>query len=381
MKKILVFDPIITGHHLEYIWHIYSYICSCDSLNAVFILNPCFKEKNTYFPMTENERIKFVYVDNDVYDKIKDFWSLKSAFYRCKILNYYIKEFFPDFTILITLFSFFPFLPFLKKRGKIRGIVYSLYTRKKISSISALMHKCFYYETVYNSAIDKVFLLNDQSSVFYLEKKYKTNKFYFLPDPFLPLSDSDNMKIHESDELNKLDKNVAKRYIHFGSMAYRKGSIDILDAFLQYDGELRISLILLGKIVDEIKDAFYEKINLLSLKENVELFVKDSFCSYKMIEVAIQMSDYILMPYHNVSQSSGMLGYASFYNKAVIGPNDGLIGELIEQYALGYTLDVVSATSLLNIIQITSKEETISINGNKYLENNTPNIFSKILLG
>lgn len=43
------------------------------------------------------------------------------------------------------------------------------------------------------------------------------------------------------------------------------------------------------------------------------------------------------MPYHLTSLSSGVFGYAAVFNKPVIGPDNGLIGKLIQKYELGIT--------------------------------------------
>lgn len=380
MKKILLFDPELSGHHLEYLWHLYSYLRKQEDREAIFVVHPSFQERNRFFSMPDLPHIRFVSLNEALYRKINVFWSLKSAYWKCKILNHYLKEYNPDYTVLITLFSFFPFIPFLSGKSKIRGIVYSIYLRKKLSFASRLMHRCFFYEMSRKRSMDKIFLLNDTSSAWQMNVCYSSQKYLPLPDPFLVPPASDIGVENDLISLCQFDTEVARRYIHFGSMSRRKGTLVVLEAFLAYSGVSKISLVLLGKVADEIQTEFYTKVALLEKKTNVELFFKDAFCSYAAIGSAMPACDYILMPYYNTSQSSGMLGYAAFYNKPVIGPVEGLIGELIQKYGLGYTLPAISSASLSEVLSDTISKEPPCINGVHYLADNSADNFAQLLL-
>ena len=48
------------------------------------------------------------------------------------------------------------------------------------------------------------------------------------------------------------------------------------------------------------------------------------------------------MPYQITKLSSGVLGYAAVFRKPVIGPSDGLIGNLIRENGLGKCLPFIS---------------------------------------
>lgn len=379
MKKILVFDPDISGHHLEYLWHLYVYFQKESQVEVTFVVHPAFRERNRFFPMPEKKHIRFVCLEEAQHRPIDVFWSWKSAYLKCRMLNRYIKRYQPDYTILITLFSFFPFIPFLSGKSRIRGIVYSIYLRKTLPWASRLMHRCFFRQMARKSNLDKVFLLNDAVSAKRVNALYGSRKFLPLPDPFLVPAESASAAAVDGIAPEELDACVAKRYIHFGSMSRRKGTLAVLDAFLAYRGPVKISLVLLGKVGSEIRDDFYRKIALLQPQANVELFVRDAFCSYTAIGSVMPYCDYILMPYTHASQSSGMLGYAAFYNKPVIGPRDGLIGELIVRYALGYTLKAVSPACLAETILHTATTPSLAIRGERYLSDNSAQSFSKLL--
>lgn len=380
MKKILVFDPDISGHHLEYLWHLYTYLQKEEQMEAIFVLHPKFREKNRFFPMPEKPAIRFVYLEESQHRPIDIFWSWKSAYLKCKMLNRYIKRYQPDYTVLITLFSFFPFIPLLAGKSRIRGVVYSIYLRNTLSFTSRLMHRCFFYEMAHKTNLDKVFLLNDAASADRINALYHSRKFLPLPDPFLAPAEPEAKETEDRIRPEEFDATVTKRYIHFGSMSRRKGTLAVLDAFLAYQGPVKISLLLLGKVGSEIREDFDRKIALLKQQAQIELFVKDTFCSYAAIGSAMPYCDYILMPYTHTSQSSGMLGYAAFYNKPVIGPRQGLIGELIDRYMLGYTLESVSSASLAKTVYRTAVAPTMAIRGDRYLSDNSAESFSKLLV-
>ncbi len=380
MKRILIFDPNISGHHLEYLWHLYAYLQGQGEVEAIFVVHPAFREKNRFFPMPDQKHIRFVCLEESLHRPVDVFWSWKSAYLKCRLLNDCIKRYRPDRTILVTLFAFFPFIPFLSGKGRIRGIVYSIYLRRALPRASRLMHRFFFFQMARKSNLEKVFLLNDPASAARVNALYGSRKFHPLPDPFLAPAQPATRDADDRIAPDALDAGVAKRYIHFGSMSRRKGTLAVLDAFLAYPGPERISLLLLGKVGSEIRDDFYRKTALLQQKRQVELFVRDAFCSYAAIGSVMPCCDYILMPYTHTSQSSGMLGYAAFYNKPVIGPRQGLIGELIARYALGYTLEAVSSVSLGEAILRTAATPTLAIQGDRYLSDNSAETFSKLLV-
>lgn len=85
---------------------------------------------------------------------------------------------------------------------------------------------------------------------------------------------------------------------------------------------------------------------------------------------------YILIPYTNTNQSSGVIGYASYFNKTVIGPKEGLLGQIIQSYNLGLTLSKPDAINIKNNI-ISS---VIPKGNNNYKQTHTVNEFIKTIM-
>ena len=57
-----------------------------------------------------------------------------------------------------------------------------------------------------------------------------------------------------------------------------------------------------------------------------------------------------MAPYEAVDLSSGVIGYAAYYNKPVIGPSGGLLGKIIRRYQLGTALQDITPSSLAKAI-------------------------------
>ena len=98
-------------------------------------------------------------------------------------------------------------------------------------------------------------------------------------------------------------------------------------------------------------DDFYEIYD--SLLDIVKFFVFFVFCYYEFLYNFCYSCDCILIPYKNPNQSSGVIGYASLFQKPVIGPSQGLLGRLIKEYKLGDTIDNISPSCLKSAVLLT----------------------------
>ena len=123
--------------------------------------------------------------------------------------------------------------------------------------------------------------------------------------------------------------------MQFRGLDGRKGTIDILKSIIaSKKGELKDScFVFAGRINKNTLNDFYDLLSVA--KEKTRILVFDQFCSYDFLWNLCYSCDVILMPYHLTSLSSGILGYAAVFNKPVIGPDNGLIGNLIKKYELG----------------------------------------------
>lgn len=355
--KILVFDIIATGHHIEYLHHLNMGATQRDDMELVFVLPEEF-DKNKKDYEWDYAKSTFIYFNNIIAEKKSNnlLSVIKKSYYFSKLLKENVEALKPDAVFLNMMVYFMPALPFLLYSGpSIYGIIYKIYLyrwkmmSKKERIQNILMH--FLYSRF--KCIGGVFVLNDKSSTYYLNKLYDTNKYVYLPDPFNEQTYKGHSMIKDLQIIND-----EKIYLQFGSLNSRKGTCEILDALLMAGkDDLRDKVFVFAGIVSkDIKGEFYEKIK--RLKGKCKIIVFDKFCSNKLIADLCASSDFFLCPYKESDLSSGMLGYAAFYKKPVVAPKSGLIGKLVKKYALGLTISQITPECIYNAI--------IKINDLKY---------------
>lgn len=372
----LIFDYNSSGHHLEYIHHIISYIEKYNIMDEFhFILAPDFKQKWDFlkFFVPTNCYVNFIsrnHIAN--YKRCNRFvMSLKLS----KVLNQYIKQINPDKILLIDLIPFLPFLPFLiTKRCLINAIIYKIPRYRPQQTFvcrfrDMIMMKFLAKSRIFNS----VFLLNDEFSPGWYNNKYNTRVFKYVPDP-VNIIDVDI----EKNEIVNDDKIVL---VHGGGLGKRKGTLRIIEAIkkLSYIDKSKFQLRIIGQISDASeRKAIINAIN--KCKESVDLVFIDRFVSFETLMMEIKKSDYVLIPYDNWEQSSGFLGYAAYFGKPVIGPNKGLLGNLIEKFNLGITIDSQSEESLKKTIANLQKQSNVIKDCENYVKSRSIKEFANVLL-
>lgn len=302
--------------------------------------------KNKFnWPSVENISFHFISkIEIDELNKNFLFCSIKKSLLVKKIINRYKVT----HVFLLMLMEFIPALPFvLPKSIRVSGIIYLiyLYRWKKSSLITKLVDVFKYLLFSRFKIFEKVYLLNDEIASIYLNRLYSNNKYYYLPDPFVPiLSSNKDIRGELSIGSNKT------LLIHFGALNYRKGTIDILEAIeLLHAAQLEnMCFVFAGRVSEEIKTEFYQMLEILQNK--VQLIVFDQFCGYSFLGDLCKAADYILIPYKNTLQSSGLIGYAAQFGIPVIGPAENLLGKLIKKHHLGYTIKNLDSAKLSHFI-------------------------------
>ena len=348
VKKTLIFKTSLAGHRLEYVHHIYEEACKREEEEFVFALPDSFSSLKQNFAWEECGHIRIEILDDK---ELQPIHNAKGRLGRAKrsveLLRKYVKIEQPSHVLLIMLMSYMPYLALMKWHGvKISGIIYSIYLYETSSFIRQLVNRFFYTLFAKRKCFGKLFILNDEQSARKLNSLYKTEKFSYLPDPIPTINKEEVKNI-------RIDLGICpndRMFLHFGGLTKRKGTLLILDAIsIMKEEELKDKVFVFAGVVgSDIKESFYTKIK--QLKERVRIIVYDEFCSYSLINNLSESCDVILIPYSNTSQSSGAIGYASFFNKPVIGPSKGLIGGLIKEYNMGMQLETISADSIKGAI-------------------------------
>ena len=371
--NIIVFTSAVSGHNIEYLHHLYEMALSKPSNNYVFLVPDDFKNKKNFLRWKEGHNVKFSY-----YTTLRKKYFipfLSSSLHYSKLLKQNIKTFDCSLVFAVNLMVLLPSILLLPlKNVRIMGIDYKIYLYDK-SRFSSLIKILLYKIMSKQKRIKTIFILNDKKSALIFNQYYKTDKFRFLPDPFIPIKPS----IHKENfrEIYKISPSQ-KLFIHFGGLTYAKGTLTILDTIQLLDeNELKkYVFVFAGKIYNDIKSIFYKKID--SLKGKVTIIVKDEFCEFDFLGSLCESCDAILIPYKRTSQSSGVIGYASQFEKPVIGPGKGLLGNLIREYELGIAIGNCSPEEIRRALQLVSSNFVKKPTHDYCKDNNVKNFIESI---
>lgn len=349
--RILIYDEKLSGHHLEYLQH---YCQAAENMrNEEFII--CVPEvdyiaKKDYLPCSsEDNNISYDLIPDIEVQRILSGSPMRYGYRKAVSVADKAKKNKADYVFLTDFITTIPFLLLLMPKDvKVRGIIYRiyLYLKGKISPLRYVFDTLCFWLMAKSRVMDRVFILNDEASSKRFNSIHHTNKFMALADP---VTDIDMTKLKNMrDEMNVPVGNTI--YFHFGALAERKGTLEILKAIILADSDAlrKKSFVFAGVVRNDIRDQFYSLLD--KAKDKSQIIVFDEFCSYEKLNSLCYTSDVILMPYRQTELSSGVLGYAAQLGKPVIGPKDGLIGKLILENNLGAVLKNVTAYGIFDAL-------------------------------
>lgn len=372
-KKILIFDDIIDGHHLEYLHHLYEIAQERAELDFVFSVPMDFSKEKDKYVWCECKHIEWDFIENEKVSN-KEENLLLHSFRLCRVLREKSKNNQVNKIFLVSLMSYLPLLPlfFLFNRIKVSGIIYLVYLFRWKQSILItkaldvlkffILSKC--------PIFDSVFILNSKASARYLNGKYSTDHFKYLPDPY------------ENNFFNSvvMPSRPKKTILHFGSLAGRKGTLELLNSIrlLTSKESNQFRFVFAGRVNSDIKSEFYQLFE--SLKEMYDISLFDRFCSFEEINQLCAESDYIAIPYKSTAQSSGVIGYAAQYRKPLIAPSSGLVGKIVNTYKLGVVIDEVTPAAIYHaLIKQLPAFDAKRMKAQLYLDENSLNAFKSAI--
>ena len=332
----IIFEPSITGHRMEYLNSLYHQAIQ-DNNNYIFVVPEEFKEQKSKLEWPQSENIVFQYISKEEAEECENGNILKTAKSRCECIRKFAKKWKADNVFLISMIATLPFLPFyLPKKTKASGIIYKIYLYEEgLSIIRRIINYLLFWLLANKKSIKNIFILNDPKSTEVFNIKYKTNKFKYLTDP-IPNIDRSKLENLRKELRIPLENKV---YLQFGTLDRRKNTLNILRAFeLMNDDELKDKTIIFsGRIENSIKEEFYSIIDRLN--KRIQIIILEGFISYDLLNNLCYTADVLLTIYNNVEMSSGCIGYAAFFNIPTIATSKGLLGQLIKDNKLGYTIE------------------------------------------
>lgn len=376
MKRVLIYNDDLNGHQIEYLHHLYIGASQHKENDYIFAIPEGVNIHESVYNWDSASNIRIHYI-NSQYLNIKGRKSILTSYKKSKIVYDIAKLYSVSDVMLILFMQYLPMIACLFWNNfKVSGIIYSIYLyRWNESTFSQKIQDVLKFLLLSKSSVFKnIFILNDRSSTIHLNKIYKTKKMKYLPDPFVEIP-----KFEITDIRTKL--NISSETIvfsHLGGMDYRKGTIEILKAIemLSVQDLYNKCFIFAGKVYDDIKIDFYKILEEQRVRVRIICF--DEFCDYSFLGSLCNSSDYILLPYSNTSQSSGIIGYCAQFNVPAVVPNEKLLGKLVRKYKLGYLMEGNSHIEIANFI-VNSKKGLYDFKGDKYIKENNVYYFNKVI--
>jgi len=347
-KCMMIFEPDLRGHRLEYLHHLYSYFNekADGRFSCVFIVPNSFNPETAGLKWSESKNCKIISMtkaesQDCLASGVSAYWA------RYRTMKSYIQSTQSNLVFFISLMSFLPSVLCGGGRSlagaSVSGIIYSIYTRNNRGKWYEFRSSVLFWLMAKLPVFQSVFLLNDQATPRLFNSVFKSSKFEYLPDPYVPL----DMPLRNEDQ----GARDGMTFLHFGGLTSRKGTLEILQAaelLLNKNDVPKCRFIFAGKVYPDIREEFYRRVE--GLQDQVEIQVYDEFCEYQFLGELCQKADCLLMPYKMVGQSSGLLGFAAQFGIPVLAPSQGLLGKIVKDYQLGYTLKDSGASAIADAI-------------------------------
>lgn len=399
--KLLFCDLEITGHHIEYMYHLIKYrIERPECPNFVLVTHPQFLEQLEAFNLPcgwQGKGISVIHPSVEQMRKLEAHRSVISKaddefriFYNCAVENS------PKYCYLMALNKY----QFVLGRGyarsfpcPIRGILFSPFSvmndeRGFYENFKSCFRKFRKHLQllwmISNKKINHIFVLNDLALAQRLNNRYRRKDlFVALPDPILIPPRHVGHSI--ADLSNKPKRRI--RFLLFGSLSARKGIFLVLDALRLLPEPIakRIKVVFAGQVIAEDYPRFRSAVsNIQRDRPSINIMFYDGFIPFGEIPAVFQAADCVLMPYTLVGASSGVIGHSALYEKPVIGPAKGLIGQLIRHYGLGKGIAPMNPSQIAAAIICFVKSGTSNVDKHgmqKFIKERQPSRFVATLLG
>lgn len=343
--RVLIFDNCISGHHLEYLHYLHIGASQREDCEYVFCVPKALEKAENEDQRIKTSNIRYHFIAPEVADSFNSGNMYQRGWCKSRYIVKTAKELSCTHVFLVMLMEVFPFVLWgLPKNIKLSGIIYSifLYDIGIVSSVRTFVDKLRYRIMSMSSKVGAVFILNDNDSTAILNRMFATKKFKFLPDPVPQVNLEEVHNVRK--ELGIPEDN--KVFLHFGGLSDRKGTGEILKAIVESPPQYleNKTFIFAGVVSNDLKPIVKSLLPQAAAKAQVLFF--DGFCKKELLFNLCFSCDVILAPYKITSLSSGLLGYASVFGKPVVGPSNGLIGQLIMENNMGGVLNSIDAHSI-----------------------------------
>lgn len=385
MKKIILFDSIIDGHHSDYLSHPIRYWKENEPVQNQLIVVTSEAFRSTFNELASgHENIIFDPINEEVRQQLLQSNAFKRSFDEWSCVVGYNKKHLPTHTLLMYFDLFQVGIAWgASSPTPVSGIYFRpdfhyQHTTLK-SKINSFRKKFFLQQVLKRKAFKNLFCL-DQSAVKRIQSFTTHPHIIPLPDP-VAVHPQTPEQIRQLGVQLQLDP-YRQSFLLFGHLDDRKGIEPFLKAvqLLPSAQQQKVSLILAGRPASESYRQHLDTLiaNLPSTIQVIRFFDK---VPEKQIQTFFDLSDYVLALYQNHVGMASVVIRAAVSKKPVIGANYGYLKEVIEKEQLGVTVESTSpeaiATLLADVLE-TGVSYSVDIQ-EKFAQDNSVEAFTRTL--
>lgn len=268
----------------------------------------------------------------------------------------------------------------------VSGIWFRPYFRQKAIGLSfieklkfnirKIQKKGLLKSSLRNSRLKKIFILNDQKTVDFMNER-EGKRFAYLADPVFDYPCYKHVNIREK----YIIKNDRLIFLVFGYMDERKNVVNVLKAIesLRKSEQEKVCLMLVGKTAEHYEETLLNAIQKHT--SEIQLFHIDEFVDNCEMEALFAQCDLVLRMNINFFASSGIIGLAAKYNKPSLVSDYGIVAELTEKYELGKLVDPLKVDHIKELFSgFIQNPDSWKINGSSYYKDHNTKAFVETLL-
>ena len=344
--KVLVIDPFQTGHHLIYLYHITeAFLKNGATVVSAGNINEEFENKFESLVRQYDNNLSYT----KLVDKYGGYYDKSTSQYtevikeRWMVINDLVDSLGSDFD--------FVFLPWID--SYIDGRIESEFYNKLLFKWVGIYFQPYFINKMIIS-IDRYKFLDP--SILFAHKSciglgslvdsdavrehflFKDKPVYFIPD----FADMDINEVKDFGEEIRLKSNNRFTLGIYGSLAKRKGIMQLFQTIEKYNLYDSCFFIVAGEFIDSdfsSKERNY-LLNIVNNNNESFFFHPERLDSEAEFNYLMSLCDVVFAAYKNFFYSSNMLIKSASLNKPLIVTKNTYMGDEVEKYQLGLTVEM-----------------------------------------
>lgn len=392
MRKILLIEPELTGHHENYLYNIVLAL-QASACKLYVATNSCDEAFNLEARLSNFENVRFIKFREFNFYGLSSASKFGSAFDKLRLYFTIVRIFRSIHAKHEIDFVFMPYGDSVLHLCSIFGSPFD-----KIPWFALSMRTSFGHSNVPRNfdrlkafSFKRVLKIDTLNGIFVIDPIFKNcaegifenpfaRKIKYLPDPVekIKVLDKDSSRHHLLGNASPSDCLV----LVYGALSMRKGVRCLVDFILRQNHDNKIRVLLVGRCGDDFKN-FLTTDDYVSLRDSgraIEFFHR---VDAEFQDLVFSAADVCWLGYENHREMSGVLMLAEAYGLPSIVSVDGLLGWFNNEYKFGLALDDVedstfsSKESLLAAVR--RNREIFSLKRKRLMEEHSWENFSRIL--